>query len=69
LKGQRVNEMQGRLFTLMVIGIGFIEALPIIGLGSACSSSLPTTPGPDHRQMTRLEAGLLTINGTLMLSC
>jgi F0F1-type ATP synthase membrane subunit c/vacuolar-type H+-ATPase subunit K len=25
--------MQGRLFILMVIGIGFIEALPIIGLG------------------------------------
>jgi F-type H+-transporting ATPase subunit c len=29
----RQPEMQGRLFTLMVIGIGFIEALPIIGLG------------------------------------
>ena len=29
----RQPELQGRLFTLMVIGIGFIEALPIIGLG------------------------------------
>lgn len=29
----RQPELQGRLFVLMVIGIGFIEALPIIGLG------------------------------------
>lgn len=29
----RQPELQGRLFTLMLIGIGFIEALPIIALG------------------------------------
>ncbi len=29
----RQPELQPRLFVLMIIGIGFIEALPIIGLG------------------------------------
>ncbi|MDQ6884439.1 MAG: F0F1 ATP synthase subunit C [Candidatus Dormibacteraeota bacterium] len=29
----RQPEMQGRLFTLMLISVGLIESLPIIGLG------------------------------------